>query len=316
MLKSENHFLEIVSKAFPNTHKHMLVGRGDDCAVLACPAKLCLSSDLFLEDIHFRLKYFSPEDVGYKALAVNLSDLAAHGARPLGFNLNLIWPEYLDSNFCQRMLHGMADLARQFDIGLTGGDLSFGSNLGLAITIWGQSPERILLRGKCRPGDVIFLVGDIGLARCGLMILEHEPELSEKFPLTTSRHLHPLPLVLEGEILAGIESVKGLMDVSDGLVSDLPRFLAQDTGIEIDPDFPVHPEVKEYSQNKNHDPVIFSLTGGEDYALLGGCPPEQWPMIQSRIPSAWKLGTVIPEKGIFLSRKKIQIKGFDHFEKN
>ncbi|WP_045211146.1 thiamine-phosphate kinase [Desulfonatronovibrio magnus] len=315
MIRSEQHFIDIIDSIFPGSHSHMLVGRGDDCAVLACPPKLCVSSDLFLQNIHFRLSYFSPADIGYKALAVNLSDLAAHGATPLGFNLNITWPEHLQSDFCVAMLKGMAELASQYELGLTGGDISFGQHLGLCITIWGAGPERNLLRGKCRPGDILFVAGDTGLARCGLALLEGNSPLIKDYPISISRHLRPLPLIMEGQILADISIVRGLMDLSDGLARDLPRFLAPDTGIDIDPDFMVHEEVQKYCYETNNDPHIFSLLGGEDYALLGGCPAEQWPLVRSRLASAWKLGRVVPEIGIFIRGRRVSIKGFDHFER-
>ncbi len=314
MLKSEEHFLEIINDVFPNAHPHMLVGRGDDCAVLACPRKLCLSSDLFLENVHFRLSYFKAEDVGYKALAVNLSDLAAHGARPLGFNLNLVWPSYLDAGFCRCMLEGMAEIAGQFNLALTGGDLSLGNCLGLGITIWGQSPEKYLLRESCLPGDVLFVAGEVGLARCGLMLLEENCRHMNQYPLSLAAHLRPVPLILEGQVLAGQEAVKGCMDVSDGLARDLPRFLSRGTGVEIDPAFAVHPEVAGYCRVMKVDPIVFSLLGGEDYALLGGCAEDDWPMVQSRVSSAWKLGRVVARERVFLDGNRVFLKGFDHFE--
>jgi len=315
MLKSEEHFLEIINDVFPNTHQHMLVGRGDDCAVLACPPRLCLSSDLFLEDVHFRLSYFKAEDVGYKALAVNLSDLAAHGARPLGFNLNLVWPSYLDAGYCRCMIEGMAELAGRFNLALVGGDLSLGKCLGLGVTIWGESPEKFLLRGRCRAGDILFIAGEVGLARCGLMLLEEKCPDADKYPLSLKAHLRPVPLVREGLELAEQEVVKGLMDVSDGLVRDLPRFLTKDTGVEINSDFVVHPEVTGYCQTMKIDPIVFSLLGGEDYALLGGCAPQDWPLIRSALPSAWKLGQAVPGEGVFLDGNRVFLKGFDHLEK-
>jgi thiamine-monophosphate kinase len=315
MLKSEEHFLKIINDVFPGAHPHMLVGRGDDCAVLSCPGKLCLSSDLFQEDVHFRLSYFCPEDVGYKALAVNLSDLAAHGAEPLGFNLNLVWPSYLDAGFCRDMLEGMAQLALQFDLALAGGDLSFGRCLGLGVTIWGQSPDRFLLRGKCRPGDVVFIVGEVGLARCGLMLLEKDFVNSYRYPFSTACHLRPVPLVGEGRLLAKLEFVKGLMDVSDGLARDLPRFLPGDAGLEIDLPFAVNPEVANYCEIMKIDPVLFSLLGGEDYALVGGCALDDWPRVRKVLPSAWKLGRVISDEGVYVDGNRLSLKGFDHFDK-
>ena len=89
-IRSEDDFLLLVDRYFPNTHPHLALGRGDDCAELLCPPRMALSTDLFLEDIHFRRSYFTPEDMGHKALAVNISDLAAAGALPLGFSLGLM----------------------------------------------------------------------------------------------------------------------------------------------------------------------------------------------------------------------------------
>ncbi len=314
-LRSEEHFLEIVNDTFPNIHRHMLVGRGDDCAVLSCPEKLCLSSDLFLENVHFRLSYFRPQDVGYKALAVNLSDLAANGAIPLGFNLNLIWPAYLDEGFCRAMLKDMAGLAAMHDLALTGGDLSFGSFLGLGITIWGSSPDGHLLRGKCRPGDILFVAGQLGLARCGLELLERASPDADNYPLSINAHLRPVPLVREAAALSSSGKTMGLMDVSDGLSRDLPRFLAQGTGVEIDASLPVHPEVKSYCASLQEDPLFFTLLGGEDYALLGGCLDGDWPIIKAGLDSAWIVGRVVEKEGIFINGKRINLKGFDHFEK-
>ena len=92
-LASEAEFLRLVDRRFSNVHPHMALGRGDDCAELVCPRDLCLTSDLFLEDVHFRTSYFSAADIGWKALAVNFSDLAAAGARPVGWNMNLMLPK-------------------------------------------------------------------------------------------------------------------------------------------------------------------------------------------------------------------------------
>ncbi|WP_291323601.1 thiamine-phosphate kinase [Desulfonatronospira sp.] len=315
MLKSEDHFLEIVNSLFPREHPHMVVGRGDDCAVLKCPASLCMSSDLFLEDVHFRTRYFTPEDIGHKALAVNLSDLAAGGARPLGFNLNLIWPVYLDEEFCRSMLSSMAELGAKFKLALTGGDLSFGKSLGLAVCIWGKSPARQMLRGKAEPGDVLFVVGKAGLAACGLSLLEENDPGLDRYPECVAQHLRPRPLVREGQVLAGIEEVKGLMDVSDGLARDLPRFCRRGTGVEICSDFRVHPEVASFCRDRGLDPLATALKGGEDYALLGACTRKGWDTVKKKVMDCRRLGTVTDKPGIFLQDRELGLKGFDHFEK-
>ena len=193
----------------------MLLGRGDDCAELACPQTLCMTSDLFLEDVHFRTSYFSYAEIGYKALAVNLSDIAACGGVPLGFNMNLILPASTSAQNVEALLQGMGELALQYDLPLTGGDLSQGDKLGICITIWGKLAGRSFLRrGGCKAGDTIFLLAaenkqslkgsfPLGLARVGLLALEKwgRKEAEAQFPVACAAHLKPTPLLAQGQAL-------------------------------------------------------------------------------------------------------------------
>ena len=121
---SEDDILKRLSLHFPDTPETLLIGRGDDCAMLRPGGPLCVSNDLFLEDVHFRRSYFTPEDVGYKALAVNISDLAACGARPQAFTLGLGLPDDVDVAWLDAFFAGMADAARPWRMALAGGDLS------------------------------------------------------------------------------------------------------------------------------------------------------------------------------------------------
>ena len=318
MFKSEEDFLSLIDLYFPRQHPHLLLGRGHDCAVLNAPAHLCISSDLFVQDIHFRLEYFRPDHVGHKALAVNLSDLAAMGAKPLGFELGLIWPENFDHNFAHQLFKGMSQLAKQFELALAGGDLSLGESLSLCITIWGECPKKIFCRQNVSCGDLIFVIGNVGLARAGLEMLEQKRKYQQDFPACIASHLCPVPLVREGMLLARpdcADVVKGLMDVSDGLAQDIPRFLGPDLGLEIDEqNFALHQEVKDYCRLTHQDPFIFSLQGGEDYALLGATSPDGFVKIKELLPQAWTPGKVVATPGIFLHGKRVEIKGFDHFE--
>lgn len=131
----------------------MLLGRGDDCAVLGVSGPLCVSTDLFMEDVHFRRSYFTPEDIGWKALAVNLSDLAADGARPMGFTVGLSLPPDADMALVDGLCAGMADLAAQASVPLVGGDLSRADKLHLCLTVFGQA-EKTLLRGEAQPATL------------------------------------------------------------------------------------------------------------------------------------------------------------------
>ena len=220
-----------------------MLTRGDDCAVVSWTGQVCISTDLFLENTHFRRDYFSPEDIGHKALAVNLSDIAAMGASVLGFCLGLQAPTNLDDAYWERLLAGMAALARQWDAPCVGGDLSKSEQLGFCITVWGRAP-RFVPRGQTSPGDVIFCCGHeslsgslpLGLARVGLLELEKDipgqgANAKNVFPRCTEAHLRPLPLMRQGILLSAHPGVRSLMDVSDGLIRDLPRLL----GTELTP---------------------------------------------------------------------------------
>ncbi len=334
-IRSEQDILNLIHHVFPNTHPSLLLGRGDDCAQFSCPTSLCITTDLLIEDIHFRASSCSPQDIGHKALAVNLSDLAAMGATPLGFSLALTLPQNIPSSFWQGMLQGMADLAGEYDLILTGGDLSKGSAISICITAWGEPAGRPLQRGQTQVGDLLVVVGNIGMSRVGLAILEaaHKDDTSQDalptaqrkphaavsgddshpFAHCLARHLRPRPLVQEGRILAGLPHVRGAMDISDGLDQDLPRFLAAGQGANLTlPPSAIHNEVTAYCRQQGLEPARFCLQGGEDYALLTAVSPSGWQRVQDQLPHAWKLG-VVTEGNVCLDGKPLSLQGFDHF---
>ena len=321
---SEEEFLALVDAAFPNVHAHMILGRGDDCALLRCPGELVITTDLFLEDVHFRRSYFTAAEIGHKALAVNLSDLAAMGARPLGFSLALATPRDADTALIEGLLEGMAALAERFDVALTGGDVSLGMGLCLSITAWGGPGPAVLRRGLGEPGDVIFALGPLGLARVGLLALEDRGrDAANDFPEACAAHLAPEPLVAEGLALAGLAkkgvAVRGAMDVSDGLAIDLPRFLNPSgdrhaPGADLDPPEP-HPEVPRWCAETGADPALFALAGGEDYALVAAAAPEAMDAVRAVLPRACVLGRVTREPGLRLRGEPLHVRGWDHFSR-
>ncbi|MFQ8890572.1 MAG: thiamine-phosphate kinase [Bilophila wadsworthia] len=192
-LVSEDHILARIASHFPNEGPDVLLGRGDDCAVLGVSGPLCVSTDLFMEDVHFRRSYFTPEDIGWKALAVNLSDLAADGARPMGFTVGLSLPPDADMALVDGLCAGMAELAAQASVPLVGGDLSRADKLHLCLTVFGQA-EKTLLRGEAQPGDVIFLIGRTGLARAGLLLLEERGRAAlNEWPIPCEAPCAPRP---------------------------------------------------------------------------------------------------------------------------
>ncbi len=325
-LCSEDDVLARIDRFFVPGHPRLPLGRGDDCCVLSPAGPLCVSTDLFLEDVHFRRAYFTPEDVGRKALAVNLSDLAACGARPVGFSLGLALPPDADEALVDGLFRGLAEEARPHGTALTGGDLSRADKLHLCLTVFGEAPAGgALTRGGCRPGDVLFLIGRPGLARVGLARLEAEGRAAlEAFPAACTAHLRPVPRVIEGLRLAALCDTEprlrrcALMDVSDGLAGDLPRLLGSpDLGADLVLPAP-HPEVLRHATDTARGvpaaeaAAEIMLQGGEDYALLGACDPKRAAAFAAVVHEAVFLGTVSAEPGIRRQGRTVR-GGFDHF---
>lgn len=338
---SEDAILACLAGHFPQTHPSLLLGRGDDCAVLKAGRPLCVSSDLFLENIHFRRSYFQAADIGYKSLAVNVSDLAGCGARPLGFTLCLGLPDWVDMAWLDAFFSGMAALAGQQRMALAGGDLSRCERLHVSVTVWGEAadPGGFLARGGSMPGDSLFVVGHLGLARVGLAVLEaHGRDALTDWPAACAAHLRPEPQVDAGLMLAraGFNArPPALMDLSDGIMRDLPRLLGLSgelsAGAENEGNTPgqssglgaaillpqglLHPEVLRHAALHGKNPVHEALLGGEDYALLGSCAPDMLPPLHAAIPGFVSIGTVTSGGGITCNNEALnRLRGFDHFD--
>lgn len=328
-ISSEDDFLALIAATFPNEHRSLALGRGDDCAEIVCPPRMVVSTDLFVEDVHFRRSYFTPRQTGHKALAVNISDIAAAGARPLGVSVGLVAPTPFPRTEAEGILEGMLDAATAHGIALTGGDLSRGEKLAFCVTIWGEAatpenaPAHFLRRGPVSPGDALFLCGQVGLARAGLLLLEEKgAEAAGQFPAACAALLAPVPLVAAGLALAAVPDCR-LMDVSDGLARDLPRMLSS-YGAKCGAAITLsrrglHPELVTYADDKGEDPVRFAFLGGEDYALLGSCPAPRIEEAAERVREADAalpfhiLGTVTATPGIVLNGASPDGPGFDHF---
>ncbi|WP_419787783.1 thiamine-phosphate kinase [Pseudodesulfovibrio sp.] len=315
-MKSEEQFLKLIDTHFANKGEALTLGRGDDCAVLSGKGPYCVSSDLFLEDIHFRRDYFSAADIGHKALAVNISDIAAMGALPVAFNMDIMAPADIPDEFWDEFFHSMSTLARQNEMVLAGGDLCRSDKLGISITIFGvaKGDGIFLTRGNCAPGDKLFTVGDLGMARVGFMALESlKDKAREAFPAAVNAHLRPKPKVLIGTLLKAA-GAKGLMDVSDGLARDLPRFLGTNLGADITlKGEQLNGNVLAFALAMGTDPIEEAMLGGEDYALLGCAAPLDMPRIET-VPGLTVIGTVTDTAGLVVNGKPFAVAGFDHFD--
>lgn len=332
---SEDDILAIVNRFFPAGHPSLLLDRGDDCAVFRPSGPLAVTTDIFAEDAHFRQRYFTPFDIGWKALAVNISDVGSSGATPLGFSIGLTLTGKEDNAWLEGFCEGMKALTDRFGLVISGGDLARSPLLHVCVTAWGELPDTMplgLRRGVAQEGDVIFLVGNVGLARLGLTVLEESASAedvaaaAEHWPAACAQHLRPMPLAFEGMALGrfavenSLQDRLGLMDVSDGLARDLPRLLnSRHSGLGADIALTkdrLHPEILRFCAEKNLDAASFAFKGGEDYALAGTCPAEHWPALSTLVssfgvPSA-NLG-IVRRGGITLNGAAPDSAGFDHF---
>lgn len=280
----------------------------DDVAILAEDAAgtHVVTTDMLVEDVDFRLKTFSPADVAFKALAVNLSDLAAAGAAPTGFVQALAIPPHIDRLWLEGYARGLTEAAAAFGCPLLGGDLSKTAGpLSISITAFG-STSRLLLRRTARNGDVLAVTGALGAAAAGFALLEagvgdDSAALSAADAAALRAQRRPVPRLDVGRWLGERDGVRGAMDLSDGLAADLPRFLPRGLYGRLGP-LPVHAAATEEQ----------ALRGGEDYELLIAVAPESWPALRDDASAS---GLTLLEIGFVTDEVQELGAGFDHFAK-
>ena len=263
---------DLIARYFTRAPKRARLGIGDDCALLApLPAgqQLAISSDMLVEGRHF-LSTVAPDRLGHKALAVNLSDLAACGAEPIAFTLALSMPR-VDEAFLEGFARGMFALADEQGIELVGGDTTAGP-LNICITVFGAVPTgQALLRSGARAGDELWVSGSLGDARLALEVFRGNVALAgEAFDAVRERMERPNPRIALGQALRGVAT--SAIDLSDGLVGDLGHVLARSgVGAMIDADaLPRSAVLAAMPRALQHECL---LAGGDDYELLFSAPP-------------------------------------------
>jgi thiamine-monophosphate kinase len=256
------------------------VGVGDDAAVLRpTPGwRLVVTTDVLVEGRHFSAALSEPEDWGWKAAAVNLSDLAAMGAEARWLVVALTVPPQADAALLDRVYAGLREACVAFAVGLAGGDTSAGPVLSLAVTAIGEA-QRPVTRAGARPGDRLVVSGPLGAAAAGLELLRRDDpqarELLRRFPGLAAAHRRPQPQLAAGRRLAAA-GASAMVDVSDGLAGDALH-LAEASGVGLELDaaaVPVALGVAEAAALLGRDPQDLALAGGEDFALAAALPPD------------------------------------------
>ena len=284
----------------PTSSPDLIVGIGDDCAAIKLDDNrlLLATCDIQVEGEHFRRDYLTPYQIGRRALAVNLSDIAAMGGKPTFAFISLGLPPDLPTEDFDDLQRGIADIANEFGVIVAGGNLSR-SPAGLIVDVFllGETTsDRLLTRSGARPGDRVFVTGHLGASAAGLRLLESslanpdksglascsspllishpagglKPALQvEISPLITS-HIHPIPRIAAGQAIAASGWATAMIDISDGLAADLGHLCEQSgVGAEIrQASLPIPPELPEAAAALGVSPLDLALYGGEDYELL------------------------------------------------
>lgn len=332
-MTSERDCINLIQQIVQNQgrdNKKLLKGIGDDCAVLALDAENCLllTTDTLVEGVHFDLAWHPPYLLGRKCASVNLSDIGAMGGRPnsclLSIGIPGDVPGWLDD-----FIAGFTAALKEHDVLLIGGDTVKSTNdLVISVTVLGEGEKnRICYRAGAKPGDLVWVSGPLGHSAAGLELCRQGQRFSAESKdeqQLIRAHLDPHAEVDLGRLLAESGLVHAMMDISDGLATDLAHLCQEsNVGAEIRQDLlPVSALLEKTAGDLQTDVFDWVLRGGEDYQLLFTSGPENKEVLQQLVyeksgNEIFCLGTIIEKRGIFLcndaGRYDISYQGFDHF---
>jgi thiamine-monophosphate kinase len=306
------------------------VGPGDDAAVIepARGALDVLTTDALVDGIHFDLRFVPPDAVGYRALAVNLSDLAAMGAEPRAALLSLLLPDDLDVGIVDGIVAGLLDLAARYRVALVGGNITRTTGpLAIDVTATGSvRPRRILTRGGAKPGDEIYVTGALGSAAVGLELLKAGIEAAGNQRSCVERYLRPDPRLRAGMLLGRNRAASSCMDLSDGLGNAVHQIAeASGVGMKIDADgLPITDEVRAWHRDTGRDLLTTVLDAGDDYELVFTTRSSQRGRLRSvrkqigALPVT-RIGVVTKARDVLLSRQGSTHelpRGYEHFNRH
>ncbi|MFG3705131.1 thiamine-phosphate kinase [Micromonospora sp. NPDC047670] len=287
----------------------VLLGPGDDAAVVAAPdARVVASTDVLVEGRHFRRDWSGPRDVGHRAAAANLADVAAMGAEPTALLVALCMPPELETGWAEELADGLAAEAAKVGASVVGGDMSASPTLTIAVTALGDLGGRPpVTRSGARPGDVLALAGRTGYAAAGFTVLSRG--------FRTPRLLVEAYRLPEVPYRAGPHAARlgatSMIDVSDGLLADLGH-VAKASGVALDvrrDAFEVPRQMRDAAQALGVDPYSWLLAGGDDHALAATFPPAV------ALPPDWRpIGRVTEGSGVTVDGEPYDgPAGWDHF---
>jgi thiamine-monophosphate kinase len=290
--------------------RRTILGVGDDCAIISRPrGQVLFTIDSLVENVHFDLRWGSPQALGARALAVNLSDIAAMGGRPTACVVNLGVREGITSRKLERIYSGLREAALEASTDIVGGNVTRARELSITIALVGEAGRGVMRRDAARPGDEIFVTGTLGDAALGWHILAGKLEArgnakknraAEKY--LVERFLRPHARLHAGQRLAALRPAPAAIDVSDGLIQDLGHILERSgVGAEIDAlRIPVSPAYRALMG----DDLVHALTGGEDYELIFCVKPGRGESELSR-----RLGVGVRRIGKIVRGRRVDVIG-------
>jgi len=324
-------FIRSIMNNCLHSPEDVIQGIGDDCAVMGpLDGKVLLfTTDLLIEDRHFLKEKSSPFELGWKAIAVSLSDIAAMGGRARHAFVSLAIPSHTKIAFLNKLYEGMKSLCRRYGVNLLGGDTSSSpGGLFINVAAMGEmAEEEVLYRKGASPGDLIYVTGSLGGSAAGLKLLKGELSCREEIgKVLLALHNHPEPRLKPGRLIAESRAASAMIDVSDGLLSDLGHICdASHAGARIFMELlPVSGELTTLCRGRSLDPRDLSLHGGEDYELLFTVPPKNRQLIEETMEFSQacpftRVGEMTKEKGVRVVTKdgaeeeERASRGFDHF---
>ena len=322
-------FIRFIQNGCLFNHHNVIKGIGDDCAVLG-PYEhkaFLVSTDLLIEDIHFKPSKIPPQHLGQKAVAVNLSDIAAMGGIARHLLVALALPKGLDISTIHAFYEGMKMICRKFGINIIGGDTSASpTKMMINLTVLGDVPEdEVLYRHGAGPGDLIFVTGTLCNSAADLQLIMENYTVPQKIAdvLIKAHHL-PVPFLEIGRLIARSRLASAMIDISDGLISDLEHIcMASGVGASLNKNaLPISDELRLFAEINHLDPYEISLMGGEDYRLLITVPKPNVlafkQIILKKMDTIYKIGEITHGSKIEITDLNgclIQLKGkgFDHF---
>lgn len=312
-MNKEQQILKEIRKVIPNSKKYLF----DDCALIE--KDLVVTSDTIVEDIHFDLRNYKPKEIGWKALAVNLSDIASMGAKPLYALVSLSLPKNIDLRFTKELYSGIQTCAKKYKTQVIGGNLTSSKEISITITLIGKT-KNPALRKNARPGDLVFCTGTFGDAAAEYLLLKSDTGTCHDKNLLVKTLKMPIPQIDLGQKIVSSCTRVSMMDASDGLADCLIQ-ISNESNVKIIIDenkIPTSKDFKSACKTLKKDPLMLSLYGGEDYQLVGTISKNDYKKIK-KFKSIKIIGEVVKGKSAFLKQKNSKLvklsmnKSFHHF---